>query len=837
MRRTFSYWASRAWRVHSELIQGWIAAASSEPRKLQQARSYLYDLKLEDAIEEVEDATDLVYFMHRVSYPAGSHLETKVGQFLSRLSEQLTRENLLEIVKRLNEQPNSGPLWSRVVFEQPWFSGRVEELLEGLTLEEHVTFCAVVWRSLLPMLQSHSSQHATRGAAVAVSQQLALLTAQRIERSNDCQAVCLCAQLGVPLQGESLAVLRELILSLTRGGNLSPEQMITVAEGILAHHSTDAEWLDALQVAICGKPLGSVSASHAIAILRAVTSARSGHLSKMFEDLLLRVLPDMSPEDMLGCCRSLTVMPNAAPCLRKELQRLLCSKTSLGKGASDRYDDALLLQLRGMSLIAPSEATKLLLRFVDQLKGTEKISSPSMTQILLRCMRDLQLFPPELVSHCKNSFLQNTPSTFTQEDIAYLLYAAARAGEAVDGIFFNELLNRFAATRKFDRRKHKAYHGNLLSIPTVTMVLESFNVAKGGRLSVESKVYAVLRDAIEQQQQQQRPEGIKMEDAMHILKLLVHLGVDDRGLTTLLLTRLSKAIGSMTPIHVRTLCEVLVALKSRDVLMFRALLSHLSQISPDHESITSTALTARKLKFVPYFEQSVLVEHVTSIEGWSLSDIVLVACTCSEKQRKAFLALPGAEVLSQARPEELSTLDLFLLLSISNEDREKTAAIAATLRSRPPIAAGDLEVEDVWRAFVNVADDKEALAAVCRSGAATLQTADENTLMRFLEAASNVPELPNVFFRVVGRTVLRLANNMTVENALRWLELYVGHQIRDDSVGKALLSKVRTRSHNAASLVDKTLRKASTMYGKTYNTQGKLRKNKEKVEWRYFHQD
>ncbi|EKF33461.1 hypothetical protein MOQ_002674 [Trypanosoma cruzi marinkellei] len=836
MRRTFCYWASRAWRVHSELIQGWIAAASSEPRKLQQARSYLYDLKLEEAIEEVEDATDLVYFMHRVLYPAGSHLETKVGQFLSRLSEQLTRENLLEIVKRLNEQPNSGPLWSRVVFEQPWFSGRVEELLEGLTLEEQVKFSAVVWRSLLPMLQSDSSQHATRGAAVAVSQQLALLTAQRIERSNDSQAVCLCAQLGVPLQGESLAVLRELILSLTRGGNLSPEQMITVAEAFLAHHSTDAEWLDALQVAICGKPPGSVSASQVIALLRAVTSVRSGHPSKMFEELLLRVLPDMSPEEMLDCCRSLTAVPNAAPRLRQELQRLLCSKTLLGKGASDRYDNALLLQLRGMSLIAPSEATKLLLRFVDQIKCTEKIPSPSMTQILLRCMRELQLFPPELVSHCKNSFLQNTPSTFTQEDIAYLLYASAHAGEAVDDIFFNELLNRFAATRKFDRRKHKGYHGNLLSIPTVTMVLESFNVAKGGRLSAESKVYAVLRDAIEQQQQQ-RPEGIKMEDAMYILKLLVHLGVDDRGLTTLLLTRLSKAIGSMTPIHVRTLCEVLVALKSRDVLMFRALLSHLSHISPDHESITSTALTARKLKFVPYFEQSVLVEHVTSIEGWSLSDILLVACTCSEKQRKAFLTLPGAEVLSQARPEELSTLDLYLLLSISNEDREKTAAMAATLRSRPPIAAGDLEVEDVWRAFVNVADDKEALAAVCRSGAATLQTADENTLMRFLEAASNVTELPNVFFRVVGKNVLRLANNMTVENALRWLELYVGHQIRDDSVGKALLSKVRTRSHNAASLVDKTLRKASTMYGKTYTTQGKLRKNKEKVEWRYFHHE
>ncbi|RNF01833.1 hypothetical protein TraAM80_06769 [Trypanosoma rangeli] len=818
--------------MHSELLQGWIAGASSEPRKLQQARSYLYDLKLEEAIEGVDDATDLVHFMHRVSYPAGSHLETKVGEFLSELSEQVTRGHLLEIGKRLSEYPNSAPLWSRVMFEQPWFADRVAEFFEGFTLEEHLKFCAVFWRCFLFAPQSRDSQRAARGSAVVVSQQLALLAAQRIERGNDGGAVCLCAQLGVPLQEESLAVLRELILSRVRNGTLDPEQLTTVAKALVAHHSTDTEWLGALQVALCEKPPGNVMASQAVALLCAMTSMRAGPPSTMFEELLLRVLPDMLPEEVLECCGCLAALPSAAPRLREEIKKHLVSANSLRNSKFDDRQEVFLRQLRGMSLIAPTEARALLLQFVDRLEDAEEILSPSTTQIFVRCMRDLKVFPPELVSYCKKSFLQNMSFTFTQEDSAYLLYAAAHAGEPVDGVFFKELLNRFAATRKFDRRKHKMHHANLLSIPIVIMVLESFSVARGGKLSVESKVYAMLRDAIEQQQQS--TEGINMDDAIHILNLVVQLGVDDGSLTTLLLTRLSKSIGAMTPTHVKSLCEALVALKSRDVLMFRALLSHLSQILPCRDGITSTALTARKLKFVPYFQQSALAEHVTSLEGWSLSDVVLVACACSEKQRKALLALPGAELLSRARPEELKTLDLFLLLSIASEGKDKTAVMAATLRTRPPLLAEDLEVEDVWRAFVKVAEDKDAIAAVCHSSAATMQTLDENMLMRILEAASNAPDLPNVFFRVVGKNVLRLANNMAVENASRWLQLYVNYGIRDDSVGKALLSKVRTRSSNAAFLVDKTLQKASTMYGKNYTAQRKLRKNKDKVEWYSF---
>ncbi|RNF12138.1 uncharacterized protein Tco025E_06510 [Trypanosoma conorhini] len=818
--------------MHSELLQGWIAGASSEPRQLQQARSYLYDLKLEDAIGEVDDATELVYFMHRVSYPAGSHLETRVGEFLSDVSEQLTCEHLLELGKRLSEDPNSGPLWSRVMFEQPWFAERAAELLEELTLDEHLRFCAVFWRSHLCTLQSRTPRHATLGSAVAVSQQLALLTAQRIEREDGGQAVSLCATLGVPLHVESLAVLRVLILSRTRDGTLDTGQLITVAEALVAHHSTDTEWTEALQEALCEKPPGEVVAAHAVALLRAMASMRAGPPNTLFEELLLRVLPGMSPEEMLECCECLAALPDAAPRLRKVLQKRLRSMVSSRKGENDDCEGVLLLQLRGMSLIAPTEARALLLQYVDRLKDVEGILLPSTTQILVRCMRDLQAFPPELVSHCKNSFLRNTLFTFTQEDSAYLMYAAAHAGEPVDGVFFRELLNRFAATRKFDRRKHKAQHGNFLSIPTVTMVLKSFTVAKGGKLCVESKVYAMLRDAVEQQQR--RPEGINMDDAIQILELVVQLGLDDGSLTTPLLTRLSKSIVAMTTAHVKSLCGVLVALKSRDVLMFRALLSHLSQLSPDHDGITSAALTARKLKFVPYFQQSALTQHVTSLEGWSLSDVVLVACACSEKQRKALLALPGAELLSRARPEELTTLDVFLLLSIAGEGKDRRAVMAATLRSRPPLLAGELELEDVWRAFLKVVDDKEAAAAVCRSGAATMQTLDENMLMRILEAASNAPELPNVFFRVVGKNVLRLASSMAVENALRWLQLYVRYGIRDDSVGKALLSKVRTRSSNAAALVDKTLQKASTMYGKTYTTQNKLKKNKERVEWYSF---
>lgn len=810
--------------MHSELIQGWIAGSLTEPRQLQQARSYLYDLKLEEALEDVEDAAELVYYMHRLSYPAGSHLEARVRGFLTSHAGQVSRDHLLEIGRRLTEQPDSGPLWSRVVFEQSWFTDRVAKLLEGLTLEEHVTLCTAFWRSLFSTPQSRLSRQATSGAAVAVSQQLALVTVQRIERNGDGQAVCLCAQLGVPLQEESLVVLRKHLLSTTRGGVLHSAQVLSVAEAFLSHHLLDAEWLDALQAAMCEKSFDDVEASHAVGLFRALAMMRSAPPSAAFEKLLVRLLPDMSSELILDCCGSLTRFPNSVSRLREGLrERLLFEMTQ-----SDDKNNVLLWQLRGMTLIAPTEAIVMLARFVERVKNTETVLPASATQTLVRCMRDLRTFPPEVVLHCKKSFLHNTPLSFTQRDSAYLLYAAAQAGEPANGAFFKEAVNRFTTTRNFNRRKHGAHQRNILSLETVMMVLEAFNMVKGGRLSNEPKVYAVVRDVIEQQQQQNK---ITVNNAIDILTLLVKLKVDDAPLTTSLLTRVSKSITFMTPAHVKSLCEVLVALKSRDVLMFRALLSHLAHTSPDHEGVTSTALTARRLKFVPYFQQSALVGHVTSLNGWNLSNVVLVASACSEKQREALLALPGAEILSQARPEEMTTFDLFLLLSITNSGKDKTSAMAAVLKSRPPLAAGELEVEDVWRALVKVLDDKEALAAVCRSGAATMQTVDENMLMRFLEAVSGAPDLPNTFFRVVGKAVLRLANSMAIENASRWLQLYVRYQIRDDSVGKALLAKVRTRSSNVASLVDKTIREASIMYGKFYTTQGKAKKQQDKVEW------
>ncbi|KEG11846.1 hypothetical protein DQ04_02221080 [Trypanosoma grayi] len=867
MRRTFITWLSRSWRPHSELIQGWIAGAASESRQLQQARAYMHDLQLQDVLTDVDDAVELVYLMHRSAYPAGSHLEARAGEFLAESAVLVTSAQLLEIGRRLKEQPASGPLWSRVVFENAWFTNRAAELLGGLTLEEHLTFCAAYWRAVLTApshpssltpasaagsttttvtttsagvaspptsLASTASRHAVRGAAVAVSQKLASLTAQRIGRcseddnDNTGWAVCLCVQLEIPLHNESLAELRQLLLSCTRN-SLSAVQVLEVAEALASQRTADAVWVDALQAAMCRQSPGSINVPHVIGLLRAMAVVRLTPPSAELEQLLLSLLPAMSADATLDCCCSLAAMPGTAYRLRAELQRVLASPS---KAQLQGVDDVLLWKLRGMSLIAPEEARALLSGLVERIKETEKMLSPAAVKSVVRCMSELRVFPPELVSRCMASFLQGALPSFTQEDAVWVMYAAAHAGEPVDGVFFKEALHRFAATRKFDRRKHGANHRSTLSIETVSMLLEALSIAKGGRLSSDSKVYAVVREAVERQQQRQ--EGMTVGERIHIVKLLVQLEVNDASLKTALLTGVSKSIATLTAVQVEELCDVLVALKSRDILMFRALLAHLAQAQPDRESITSIASAAKKLKFTPYFQQSQLVTHITSLEGWSVSDIVLVASVCNEKQRLALLALPGAEVLAQALPDELTTLDLFLLLAITDGGEAHVSAIAAALKSRPPLAAEELEVEDVWRAFVNVVRDKEALAAVCRCAAATVQRADENTLMRLLEAATASPELPNIFFRVVGKAVLRLASSMAVENASRWLQLYVKNKIRDDSVGKALLTRVRTRSNNAATTVDKTLREAAVMYGKSYTLQPKLKKTQDKVEW-YTH--
>ncbi|ORC93482.1 uncharacterized protein TM35_000013590 [Trypanosoma theileri] len=826
MRRSMFLCISPSWRPHSELIQGWIAGASSEPRQLQQARSYMYGLQLEAVLEEVEDATDLVYFMHRVSYPAGSHLEARVGDFLAAAAAQCTREDLLAVTRRLQEAPAAGPLWARVLLARPWLAERLPALLNGLSLDEHIAVAAAVWQALL---RSQRDAPCPTPTTTGAAQQLAALTAQRLTRDKTGQGVCLCAKLGIPLSEESLVAMRTLILAQTRNG-LNATQLGEVAEALAAQRSSDTEWIEALQMAICQNPITSIEAQHAVSILHAIAMVPDTPVYVGFEKLLVRLLPDMSVEARLSCCESLAVLSGVAHGLRDKLRTTLYSAVSkfIKREYKECNDDMILRQLRALSLIASKEAKVLLLELANNMKESKHILSPTATQNLIRSMWELQEFPPELVSQCKSSFLQNTLMSFSQEDAAYLLYAAAYAGEPADGIFFRDALNRFVTTRKFDRRRNRTQQINILPILTVIMVLRTFSVAKGGQLTTESKVYSMVRDAVEYHQRQ---GVITVEDAITILRLLVQLKVVDASLTTVLLTGLSKSISSMTAVQASGLCDVLVALKSRDVLMFRALLSRLVKLHPDHVCITKIAFAARRLKFIPYFQQSALVSQITSLHGWSVSDIVLVASACDKKQREDLLSLPGSEILAKASAEEMTTVDLFLLLSITHGDEPRLVAMTETLKTRPPIAAGDLEVEDAWRAVANVVSNTESLATVCRSCAATLQSVDENMLMRVLEVALTAPKLPNIFFRVVGKSVLRLANSMAIENALRWLQLYVNCQIRDDSVGKALLAKTRTRSNYAAGITDKTIRKAAAMYGKSYTFQPKVKKHQEKVEW------
>ncbi|SCU72309.1 uncharacterized protein TEOVI_000388500 [Trypanosoma equiperdum] len=835
MRRSLTLWISKLWRPHAEHIQSLIARSVSEPRELQQARTYLHELKFEQSIEEVDDATDLLYFMHRVSYPAESHLEMKVGEFLSKCAPQVCGQHILAIGKRIQEEPGSGPLWSRVVFERGWFTSSVVAMLSTMTLEEHLTLCASYWHSLLPTPQSRCGRQLVSGSFVAVSTRLAALTAQRIEGCGDNRpcAVCLCAKLGIFLRGDTFAELRAVTLSITRE-MLSAAQVLEVANVLATRRSAEtanSEWLVALQEALCRRRTGEVEAAHAVGLLHSMAVLNETTLSEMFEDLLLQLLPGMSQDEILKCCESLSTLSGTAPRIRTEVHRTLCTMAVAGAKGKNFVDKAVPWRLRCLSMVAPQEAGKLLGRFEENIQDAEASLSPSDTRDLIRAMRSLRVFPPRAVTLCKASYLANPLQSFNQQDAVYMMYAGARTGESATSAFFKEVVNRFTTVRKFDRRKSGPHQTSVLTAELLEMVLQALQIAKGRSLLDDARVYAVLRRTLEQLQ---REGSLSTEANIRLLRLLAGLNVGNASLPTVLLTNVSRALTSLTSADVRELCEVLVALKSRDVLMFRALLEHLGRCGPDRTSLTAIAVAARKLKFVTYFQQSGLLQNLTSLEGWSVSDIVLIAATCSENRRAGFLALPGADVLAQAQAEDLTTLDLFLIISIVADARKQLLSMASALSKRQPLGANDLEAEDALRAIVNVVDDKDALAAVCRSATSALQAMDENMLMRTLEAVRRAPELPNVFFRVVGRCVLRLANSMTADNAIQWLELYVKHSIRDDSVGKALLSKARTRSSNCADLTDKSIRKAAAMYGKSYALHCKLKKNKEKPEWRSF---
>ncbi|CAD2215677.1 hypothetical protein ADEAN_000313200 [Angomonas deanei] len=158
----------------------------------------------------------------------------------------------------------------------------------------------------------------------------------------------------------------------------------------------------------------------------------------------------------------------------------------------------------------------------------------------------------------------------------------------------------------------------------------------------------------------------------------------------------------------------------------------------------------------------------------------------------------------------------------TKEGQQWCARVLALMKARPDaMAEGDLSCEVVTSFLEELSplqeihpEAPEILFRCCR---AVIAQAEVSQLMRLYRVVSQLPKVPFLLFRILGKCVMRGASQMPADHALLWLELYVHQNIRDDGVAKVLLKRVTDGAATALDVktLDARVRKCAVFFGQS----------------------
>lgn len=86
-------------------------------------------------------------------------------------------------------------------------------------------------------------------------------------------------------------------------------------------------------------------------------------------------------------------------------------------------------------------------------------------------------------------------------------------------------------------------------------------------------------------------------------------------------------------------------------------------------------------------------------------------------------------------------------------------------------------------------------------------------VMRINNACQRFAHCPSILFRIIGKPLIRALPGMSVHAVLKWLMLYMSNNVRDDSVGKALVRRVVNNMSYLPKDDIAKLRRAGAFYG------------------------
>ncbi|KAG5493836.1 hypothetical protein JKF63_01668 [Porcisia hertigi] len=772
---------SAQWRPHSEQLKLWVLSSASDVTTLSLARDYVNNLDVRSVLQTFEDGLELTSILPAIKYPLGTHAISNLSAHLEASVSELSTKELHQLASSINLSPENLDYYDATL-STPSVIAAIRCCLQRADHSELIAFARPFWKGCERVLQT-GTRLVSRVTQISADE-----LAFRLSTSNNKAALLdLTLREGLPLERKEMEGLVTQLQMATE--ELERAELIDLLERIASVRNTQryAAWGAAIQRALIRR--GGVSDSDCFGVFMRLmltgtiiddtichqVSKASGCLGPA---LTADVLNAWRDSDSVSCSGS-SSLEDVRAALHSHIL------TQLEKSQPETPTEEYLEWVLCLSFFSPTDASSLLSRAVSSGRLGAELSAKEAALVCDIMISTSADFPSLLPAVRRNA----EGNELSQRSSVHALYIVQRSGIKAPPALLKKAFGR-AGTRLVAACTTKGSVNDELSPRDKALLI-------AGLCFVDDEQQSVLLRRIVDSQEW------SLSSAICFLRHARQMSTkSSRWVKKVAVSRVLRSASSCCAEELSFVLSALSDLGVRDAAAFQHILEELKRKAPCTHDVIVAAKAARNLRLTSLLEQSELIESLGHIANVSSGDLLPLLSCCTPRQRQALLLYPevGA-ALHQTSLTESSTLDLVLLFTFLPSQGSKRAEVVLELQSREPVERGVLSVEDVAAAF-EAASSSQEVESLGKVLVRAVQNCEEVHLMRLLRCASKYPKVPKTFFRLAGKPIISAVNEKRFSpvSARAWLNFYINNDIRDDSVGRRLLSVLSdAQSHSSSS--------------------------------------
>lgn len=775
MRKSCLLRVSLEWKEHCDHIKHLIALGTSEKKYLEQARTYIHSLDLK-SFETLNDVIELTSLLPKVEYPFNSQVTHSLKAYAMQRKDTLTAAHIQNITSFLQLSQDSLIFFLTCIlgtdavlaeFEEALESmklGQIVELMNVVSKRDGVTTCLTVNPKFIKVLSC------------------ALLSA--IESTKDSgDAILLLMRCDFPIWKYVKGLPRcvEKLYCATSAGTMED-----IVRSINTSKKNSREWAAILQQLMC-RSFDGLDFSVDALLFEKLCSLNVPVKEALWLDILSRL--DDAP---------LNFDAIEALCINFEGSR--CNKSDCKKKVEMALKRKLITLFQCPEISFELRIRCLMCHAYISHHGMKEIFSkvqlnkadftPASVVFLCKFLCAIGWYPKNVVKQL------HLTSDFNQEDCIYLLNAVHRAGLPVLEDHLQHALGA-SAYRKFVSRKGKQpYSLSSKNAVLLLSVLSELDTKK-----YDPKFFPITTIL--------RADKLSLKNCLQFLSSSIRFN-NNLSLSTIYLQAALSRSHECDCVQLGELFASLSSLRVREAVVFTKLIRIGEAMNPNVNLALSAAKAAHALKLTTLFAEASLVKSLTDLSQASFDVFTELLAYSSQNQRDHLVRLSAAR--QKKYQYQLDRIDTGTLLVLSNTLLAPRGKVLEIIKCRPAMKSSDCTSEEVVLSLECARGEGE-VDLILRIGSACLNDLDDRQLMRVHRCLYHLRTCPNIAFRILGRNIIRNIKSFSVDEALLWLNLYVHHGIRDDSVGKILVKKAAARTVWSTREIEEDMKQGAKFFG------------------------